>query len=336
MSSTLIFGSNSIFGKIDRFTSLGMDVKLDKALGLTSDPIESKLGEISQQTAKESEPRAIIWGRVRPIGGNLIHCQEPIKRMVKESVDSGGKGGSSKKTQKVEHVFRTYALGVCEGPITAFARIWRNNKLVYDARGNDWGRANNGVFLKAYRLYLGAWTQMPSPDLEAIWGAGNVPAYRGTAYMVALNEDLTDMSGAVPQWLFEVERAEGYALTSRPYGMEEIEALDAHAMPSALSLRDGIVNGGGDAEALDARAMPVAITLRDMVKAVTPVEALDASATPSALVLRDVVKTSGYTDALDATAQATGIVLRNVVVATSYDVEALSVTAAVTELSLIG
>jgi hypothetical protein len=264
MSSTLIFGSNSIFGKIDRFTSLGMDVKLDKALGLTSDPIESKLGEISQQTAKESEPRAIIWGRVRPIGGNLIHCQEPIKRMVKESVDSGGKGGSSKKTQKVEHVFRTYALGVCEGPITAFARIWRNNKLVYDARGNNWGRANNGVFLKAYRLYLGGWTQMPSPDLEAIWGAGNVPGYRGTAYMVALNEDLTDMSGAVPQWLFEVERAEGYPLTSRPYALEVTEAADSvsavltkgHVPPPPYVLSDALGTSGSYISAGDLRNPP--------------------------------------------------------------------------------
>jgi hypothetical protein len=177
---------------------------------------------------------------------------------------------------------------------------------------------------------------MPSPDLEAIWGAGNVPAYRGTAYMVALNEDLTDMSGAVPQWLFEVERAEGYALTSRPYGMEEIEALDAHAMPSALSLRDGIVNGGTNAEAFDARAVPVAIVLRDMVKNVAAADAFDANAQPTGLVLRDLVKTNGYSEALDSTAQATALVLRNVVVATSYDVEALSVTAAVTALSLIG
>ena len=264
MSSTLIFGSNSVFSKIDQFTSLGMDVKLDKALGLSSETPGAKLGELSSQTAKESEPRAIVWGRVRPIGGNLIHCQTPIKRMVKETTQSAGKGGSSKKTTKVEHVFRTYAIGVCEAPITAYARIWRNNKLVFDGRGNAWGAANNGVFLKAYRLYLGGWDQMPSPDLEAIWGVGNVPAYRGTAYLVALDEDLTDMSGAVPQWLFEVERSEGYALTSRPYALEVIEAADSvsalltkgHVPPPPYVLSDALGSSGSYISAGDLRNPP--------------------------------------------------------------------------------
>jgi len=90
----------------------------------------------------------MIWGRVRPIGGNIIQLQAPQKRMIKEKV-SGGKGGSKKKKQKVEHVYRSYAIGICEGPVSAVIRVWRNNKLVYDARGNAWGANNNHVFLKA-------------------------------------------------------------------------------------------------------------------------------------------------------------------------------------------
>ncbi|HEX7764157.1 MAG TPA: hypothetical protein VF433_11180, partial [Cellvibrio sp.] len=120
-----------------------------------------------------------------------------------------------------EHVYRTYAIGVCEGPITAFSRIWRNNKLVYDARGNAWGAANNPIFLRTFRLYLGGWNQMPDPTLQSIWGSGNVPAYRGTTYMVSIDEDLTDQGGMVPQWLFEVERAEGIFYTSKPYAVED-------------------------------------------------------------------------------------------------------------------
>lgn len=189
-------------------------------------PIRQTLGQIANQTAKEGDPRVIVWGRVRPIGGNIIHCQAPVKRWVKSSSSGGGKGGSKKKQEtKTEHVYRTYAIGVCEGPITAFSRIWRNNKLVYDARGTAWGAANNHVFLNKFRLYLGSWEQMPDPTLQSIWGSGNVPAYRGTAYMVSIDEDLTELGGSVPQWLFEVERAEGIYYTSKPYAVEDVDEV---------------------------------------------------------------------------------------------------------------
>ena len=226
--SATLFGTDSLIFKATNILGLGIPGLLHKTFGPQDPEAQvNALGDISRQTAKEGDPRTIVWGRVRPIGGNIIHCQEPQKRWVVTSTSSGGKGGGKKKQeQRREHVYRTYAIGVCEGPITAFSRIWRNKKLVYDARGTDWGARNNGVFLKSFRLYLGGWSQMPDPTLQTIWGAGNVPAYRGTAYIVSINEDLTDQGGMVPQWLFEVERAEGTYLTSRPYAIEAIESID--------------------------------------------------------------------------------------------------------------
>jgi hypothetical protein len=207
-------------------------------------PQKQRLGDISQQTAKEGDPRTIVWGRVRPIGGNIIHCQEPQKFWSTQKV-SGGKGGSKKKEQKVEQVRRTYAIGVCEGPITRFARIWRNNKLVYDGRdGSAWGAANNAVFLRSFRLYLGGWDQMPSPDLQAIWGAGNVPAYRGTAYMVSVDETLTDLGGSVPQWVFEVERAEGVYYTSKPYAVESSDEFKGQGSIASGVFRNTLIDTG--------------------------------------------------------------------------------------------
>ena len=164
----------------------------------------AKLGEIAKITAREGDPRVIVWGRVRPIGGNLVAVQDP--RIVKKKKKSGGKGGGGTTTTTTT-IFRTYAVGVCEGPITAFIRIWRNNKQVYDGRpGNAWGAANNPTFLAKAKLYLGKYDQLPDASLEAVFGVGNVPAMRGTAYIRLADEDLTDMGGAVPQWLFEVER----------------------------------------------------------------------------------------------------------------------------------
>lgn len=222
--SSEIFGRNSFIHKLTNVMGLGIPGLLDRNFG--TQPPEAQvnsIGDISKQTAKEGDPRVIVWGRVRPIGGNIIHCQEPQKRWILSYGDSGGKGGNSKK-QKIytEHVFRTYAIGICEGPISGITRIWKNGTLVYDARGNAWGAANNHIFLRDAKIYLGGWDQMPCPDLQAIWG--DVPAYRGTAYIVFINQDLTQMSGAVPQYQFEVERAEGVYLTSKPYAVENVES----------------------------------------------------------------------------------------------------------------
>jgi len=213
---------------------------IGKAIGLY-DLFEQKtptrrLGDLAVQTAQEGGARPIIWGRVRPIGGNIIHIQSPQKRIVKEKVE-GGKGGGKKKKQKVEHVFRTYAIGICEGPVSAVTRAWRNDKLVYDARGNAWGAKNNPVFLQSYRFYLGKYDQLPDPALESIWGIGNVPAYRGTCYMVAINEDLTDLGGAVPQWTFEVERAEFFDIQSALYPLSEQEGINSGVALESAELR---------------------------------------------------------------------------------------------------
>ena len=197
-------------------------------LGPTELPTQ-RLGEIAQQTAKEGEPRLIVYGIVRPIGGNLVAVQEPprIERRKQKSGGKGGGGGGGGSSQTVEIPRRTYAIGICEGPITGIRRVWRNNKLVYDGRGTSWGARNNGTFLQRFRFYLGGWDQMPDPSLEAVFGVGTVPAMRGTCYMLARDEDLQDTGGAVPQWIFEVERAYGYGLTSRPYPIQDIQGADS-------------------------------------------------------------------------------------------------------------
>ena len=210
-----------------------------------------RLGELSQQTAKEGEPRPIVYGIGRPIYGNIMYMSQPIRKMVKTYVGkSGGKGGGKKKKQyqDVEHVYRYYAIRVCEGPITGYRRIWRNGALVYDGRkGSEWGAKNNHLFFETYRLYTGSWNQMPDSVLQARQGM-DIPAYRGTAYLVANNEDLTDFGGAIPQWQFEVARSEGYYLTSRPYALEDepssgVFAVSVKESPSTNTVEQSGVTG---------------------------------------------------------------------------------------------
>lgn len=248
--SATLFGSDSAIFKATNILGLGIPGWLNKQFGAKEQkPTTQRIGELAQQTAKEGEPRPILWGRVRPISGNIMHSSAP--RIVTREVQgqsSGGKGGKKKQPKQFEErVFRTYAIRICEGPITAIVRVWRNNKLVYDARGNAWGAANNGVFLGRARFYLGSWTQMPDPTLESQWGAGNVPAYRGTCYMVVPDEDLTESGGAIPQYIFEAERAEGVALTSVIYAVEDIEdaaSNGAQISPGPEVVEESAESGG--------------------------------------------------------------------------------------------
>lgn len=158
------------------------------------------VGDISQQTAQEGGPRPIVFGLSQPIAGNIIATGEPN---IVRTQERQGKGGPKVET---ESVYRTYAIGVCEGPIVAFIRVWRNGILVYDARLGS--TPENNAFLEKARFFLGTYDQNPSPDLEGIFGA-STPAHRGTAYMVVANDDLTDMRGAIPQYQFQVASTAG-------------------------------------------------------------------------------------------------------------------------------
>lgn len=159
------------------------------------------IGDIANQTSQEGVPRPIVFGLSQPIAGNVIASGPP--RVVKTQ-QSQGKGGPKVET---ESVYRTYAIGVCEGEHT-FVRVWKNSQLVYDiSESSQLTPMQNAKFLEVARFFDGTFTQNPSPDLESIFGVGTTPAHRGTCYMVMADDDLTDMRGAIPQFTFQVGNA---------------------------------------------------------------------------------------------------------------------------------
>ena len=222
MSTSEILGAaGAVVGGFFGFPQLGYAI--GSAIGGAIDPQVIKgpsIGDIAKQTSMEGMPRPIVWALSPPMAGNIIASSEPkIVRKRKRQ----GKGGPKVET---EHVYRTYAIGVCEGPITRFVRVWRNNTLVYDASEFPLlTQEENAEFLKHARFFLGTWDQNPSPALEKIFGVGTTPAHRGTAYMVMEDEELTDLRGAIPQYMFQVERCEGFFVTSRPYPIESEDAV---------------------------------------------------------------------------------------------------------------
>lgn len=188
-----------------------------------------KIGEVQKQSSQEGGFRPIVYGRSQPIFGNVLADGGPV--IVTRS-ERQGKGGPKVES---ESAFRTYAVGFCEGEATLL-QAWRNGILVYDVE--DPGMASdNAKFLEYATWYTGSFDQNASPDLEAIYGAGNAPYFRGTAYLSLHEEDTTDQRGAWSQWQVRVFRGAAKSYTSVPYPVQAVDSVTYQVAPTGGQLR---------------------------------------------------------------------------------------------------
>lgn len=188
-----------------------------------------RIGEFAQVTAGEGGPRPRVYGRVRPLGGQTVWAGRPREIRKRER----SKGGAPVESSEIR---RSYAIGFCEGPITRFLRIWRNNELVYDARPNPtipW--AESQKWAEKVRFYTGAFDQMPCPVVQAEMG-GDAPAMRGTAYFTVEDDELTQSGGAVPMYQAEVQRGAAKSYTTPPYPthVEELHSISVEPLGGQL------------------------------------------------------------------------------------------------------
>jgi hypothetical protein len=160
-------------------------------LGTGSRAVEAgRARSLHLQTSTEGTPIPVVFGRMR-IAGQIIWSSR-----FKEHVRTRTEGGKATGGQKVREYSYTISLavGLCEGPIERVGRIWADGKLL----------ATEGLEIRVYR---GDESQLPDPKIEAVEGAGNVPAYRGLAYVVFEGLPLGDFGNRIPQLNFEVFRS---------------------------------------------------------------------------------------------------------------------------------
>lgn len=163
-----------------------------------------RLGDLAVQSSSRGAPIPKVWGSMR-IAGNLIDGKKYEERTEEEV---GGKGfmGGGGGTQVTYNYFADLAVSLCEGPITGVRRIWLNNKLWYTAAddASDTELEASDDHERYGKLYLGTTSQLPDPTLEVIHGAGNVPPYRRTAYIVFTRLPLVNFGNAIPNVSVEV------------------------------------------------------------------------------------------------------------------------------------
>jgi hypothetical protein len=146
-----------------------------------------RLDVLQVSESREGAPLPIAYGRVR-LPGQVIWASHFTEQARDRSV--GGKGGP----EITEYSYTaSFAVALCEGEITRVARAWANGAPLALGAMN-------------HRVYTGTEEQLPDPVIEAVEGAGTVPAYRGTAYIVFEDVDLTPFGNRLPQLSFEVIR----------------------------------------------------------------------------------------------------------------------------------
>ena len=151
----------------------------------------ARLDSLRMTSSTEGAVIPRLFGRMR-IGGNVIWATD-FREETSTTSQGGGKGGGPKVTTTAYVYYASFAIALCEGEITGIGRIWADGKAM-DMTGLTW------------RWYPGDESQTADPFIAAKMGAANTPAYRGTAYVVFEELDLSAFGNRLPQISFEVFR----------------------------------------------------------------------------------------------------------------------------------
>lgn len=159
-----------------------------------------KLDSLDVTGSGYGAPIPWIYGRHR-VSGNVIWST----RLQESSKKSGVRLLGTRRRTFSYSV--SQAILLCRGPITAVRKIWADDLLIYDIE-------NTPPTKYDIEVYLGTWDQEPDSEIEAIEGAGMVPAYRERAYFRVKNFPLADFGNRAPNWSAEVESSGGAPIAS--------------------------------------------------------------------------------------------------------------------------
>ncbi len=214
----------------------GLGGSLDGQLGLGAHVTGPRLDNLSVQDSRYGAGIPIIYGNAR-VAGNVIWSTNLMQATHTSSVNGGKGGGFGGGVTATTYTYSVHcAVGIALGPIGGVATIWADSTIIYQ----------NGVWtsglIDGATIYTGTTTQTPDPLMQSILGAGNVPAYRGLAYIVFDNLQLANFGNRLPNLTFEITPA---LTTTNPTWLGGIDAgIDINAQAVANGGMIPISTGG--------------------------------------------------------------------------------------------
>lgn len=184
-----------------------------------------RLNDLSVQSATYGARIPRVYGTIATFG-NVFWVENNQLKETKKTESQGGKGGGGGAETTTYKYSATFALGLCLGPIDGIRRIWCAGKLIYDAGSTNLSTVaaseigKTGMAIGAVpsigamgvdnaslsmSVYLGTDDQLPDPRMQAALGVANTPAYRGLAYIVFNDFDLTDYGNSLMGAQMKVE-----------------------------------------------------------------------------------------------------------------------------------
>jgi hypothetical protein len=143
----------------------------------------------------------LVFGCAR-VAGNVIWASNLIETSHESSTGSGKGGvigGSFSGGSRTTYTYSLHcAAAICSGDIGGIATIWADSKIIYQNGVWKSGVVGNATF------YNGTATQSVDPLMESMIGGGQVPAYRGLAYVVLESLQLGNFGNRLPNLTFEV------------------------------------------------------------------------------------------------------------------------------------
>lgn len=174
-----------------------MGAAIGGALGSAIDPPKGphisgpRLSDLGQQTSTYGQVIPRVYGSVA-LAGNIFWIENNALKETSYTEEQGGKGGGGGSSNTTYTYSSTFAVGLCEGPIIGVRRIWAMGNLIYDAGSSDIATMIvSNASVSGWRLHLGTDTQQPDPRMQAALGVANTPAFRGLAYIVFDDFDLS-------------------------------------------------------------------------------------------------------------------------------------------------
>lgn len=211
-----------------------------------------RLTELKITTSSYGMPIARHYGRMR-VPGQIIWSTDLVEHKDKQ----GSKNGPTVVSYSYS---ASFAVALSSRPLMSVGRIWADGKLL---RGSSGDLKVGGTF----RLHTGEGDQPQDALLAAAEGAARCPAYRGLAYAVFEDLELSEYGNRIPTLTFEVIADEG-ALSLATLLEGTLEDYDAQLPLNGI---EGISGEG---------------SIGELLGALDPLFPLDCDACDDRLVLR--------------------------------------------------